>query len=77
MNKVVIVIENGILSCVITDQSELNYVVIDHDPKGDEPLIFSGICTPEKVATGKLSDYFKGNEYPNIQIHDKLRELDF
>lgn len=75
MNKILIVIESGIVSSVIADHSDVNYVVIDYDPKGDEPLIISNICTPEKVPTGKLSDYFTREDYPDSQIRDTLRKL--
>jgi hypothetical protein len=77
MIKILIVIENGILSSVIADHSEISYIAVDHDPKGDEPVIISQICTPEIVPPGKLKEHFTGDDYLSIQIHDTLGQLDY
>lgn len=78
--KILITVESGIVQSVDAN-CEIEYVIIDYDSKGDEPVIVGQINTPDNVIGEKEKfhkELFKGELHKDVEYAKKeLKKMNF
>ncbi len=77
-SKILITVEGGIVQSVMSTDTNIQFVIVDYDLKGDEPVIVSDPTKPEKLKTENFYELFTDEKDPiDMEVRDKLKRLKF
>lgn len=76
--KILITVEGGIVQSVISNNKEIEYVIVDYDLKGDEPVIVGEKTKPEKLKGDNFYELFTDKKDPvEMEVRDSLKRKKF